>query len=126
MRLVTFLPHLLHIADAAEWRAAVAGGVYERSTRGRSIQDVGFIHMSFLWQVERVANFVYEVNEEPLVLLRIDPDQATAPIRVEALDGMMERFPHMYGALPVTAVLEVRSFERTGEGMYALPDEWHL
>lgn len=119
---MTLLPHVLHIADASEWHAAAETGSYERSTRGRSLADVGFIHLSFAWQVARVASFVYADEHKPLVLLRVDPSLLTAPLRIEALEGS-ERFPHLYGPLATAAVVEVRDLARS-EGAYRLPVDW--
>ena len=114
------LPDVFHVTDAATWRRAAALGVYDESTRGKGRQEVGFIHASFAWQVERVANFVYADNTEPLVLLRIDPTALRSPIRVEGVDAQSERFPHIYGPLTPAAVLEVFPLERRG-GEYVLP-----
>ena len=35
---------LFHVAEAADWDAARRSGRYGRSTRGRSLEDVGFVH----------------------------------------------------------------------------------
>ena len=37
---------LYHLALRPEWQVARADGVYRRSTRGRSLESVGFIHLS--------------------------------------------------------------------------------
>ena len=44
----------------------------------------------------------------PLVVLVIDTDLLNAPVVVENLDGGDEGFPHIYGPLPTTAVVDVR------------------
>ena len=116
------VPDLLHIALASEWEQARATGSYARSTRGRSLAEVGYIHLSFVWQVERVAAFLYADEPNPLVLLRVELDHLDAPLRIEALEGD-ECFPHLYGALPVSAVVEVQQFERVG-GALRLPARW--
>ena len=116
----TELPDLFHVTEAATWERAVTAGTYEQSTRGRSLKAVGFIHASFAWQVERVANLVYATNAEPLVLLRIDPRALNSPVRVEGLDGQAEQFPHIYGALPLDAVVEILPLERR-DGEHRLP-----
>ena len=118
------VPDLLHIALASEWEQARAAGSYERSTRDRSLAEVGFIHLSFVWQVERVAAFLYADEPHPLVLLRIDPAALTAPLKIEALEGD-ECFPHLYGPLPASAVIELRPLERT-DGSLRLPGDWAI
>ena len=37
---------LFHLAEPAEWEAAVRAGRYERSTRGLSLAAVGFVHLA--------------------------------------------------------------------------------
>lgn len=90
---------LFHLADAAEWQAAVdAGGPYERSMPGVALADVGFLHCSFADQVEPTRQRWY-ADRDDLVLLTIDPELLAAEVRVE--DG----FPHVYGPLDLAAVV---------------------
>lgn len=117
------VPDLVHIALASEWEQAREAGCYERSTRERSLAEVGFIHLSFVWQVERVASFVYADVVDPLVLLRIDPDRLVDRVRIENLEGGEERFPHLYGPLQVSAVVDVQPFARRA-GVLRLPECW--
>jgi glutathione S-transferase len=95
---------IFHIATTREWAAAQADGSYTRSTRGRSLDEVGFIHCSYGNQVAVVAAAIYGDCEEPLVLLHIEPTAVGSEIRVENLDGGDEQFPHIYGPLPTSAV----------------------
>jgi uncharacterized protein (DUF952 family) len=96
---------IFHIADEADWNAAVAAGAYARSTRGKSLDEVGFIHCSYQHQVQGVADFGYKDATEPLVLLTIDPERVRAEITVE------NGFPHVYGPLTVDAVIAVQAFD---------------
>ena len=114
------LPDLFHITEAATWERALATGEYDQSTRGSTRDEVGFIHASFAWQIERVANFLYAGNAEPLVLLRIDPASLRSPVQVEAPEDLGECFPHIYGPVNVEAVVEVLPLQRRGEE-YVLP-----
>ncbi|CAA9253011.1 MAG: hypothetical protein AVDCRST_MAG41-1989 [uncultured Corynebacteriales bacterium] len=108
------MTELLHLALPAEWDAALAAGTYERSTRGKSLAEVGFIHASWPHQVRATAEAFYADLAE-LVLLRIDPALVGAEIKVE--DG----FPHIYGALPVEAVREAVPVRRDAAGRLDLP-----
>ena len=74
------------------------------STRGVSLQEVGFIHGSFLDQVERIGAFLYAAVSEPVIVLKIDTLRVSVPVRVENLEGGAELFPHIYGPLVVDAV----------------------
>jgi len=49
---------IFHIAEPTLWEAAVLEGSYTGSTRGASLDEIGFIHCSFKHQVEAVANFL--------------------------------------------------------------------
>lgn len=100
---------IYHLALAEEWRQARAAGVYERSTRGQSLQDVGFIHASGAEQVEATYGHFYADAGEVL-LLTIDPDRLTAPLRWEPAPDTGECFPHIHGPLPLEAVLAAEPF----------------
>lgn len=98
---------LYHLALAEEWRTARAEGVYTRSTRGRSLEQVGFIHASGADQVEATWRRFYADAGE-VVLLSIDPQRLAAAgvaVRLEPAPESGELFPHLYGALPLEAVL---------------------
>jgi uncharacterized protein (DUF952 family) len=75
------------------------------STKGRTLDEQGFIHASATRdQVERVGAAVYSSETRPLVVLVVDPAELDAPIVAENLEGGDELFPHVYGPLPVRAV----------------------
>lgn len=101
-----------HLALASDWEAAVGAGAYRVSTRGASLDDVGFIHCSFPEQLADVARRSYADVTEPLVVLEIDGEEVEAggiAVLVDQVDG--EGFPHIYGPLYpecVTAVVPAR------------------
>lgn len=100
---------LYHLALRRDWRAARPDGVYRCSTRGRSLQEVGFIHLSTAQQVPATARRFYaDVPAGELLLLTIDPQRLAAAgleLRHEPAPGSGELFPHLYGPLPLEAVL---------------------
>ncbi len=98
---------LYHIALADDWAGAESSGEYAVSTRGRSLADDGFIHCSFAEQVAATADRFY-ADVDDAVVLRIDPDRLMSRVVVEDLAGTGEQFPHVYGPIPVDAVVEVR------------------
>ncbi|SCK08304.1 Uncharacterized conserved protein, DUF952 family [Streptomyces sp. ScaeMP-e48] len=99
---------LLHLAEAPLWEAVRGKGTYEMSTRGRTLQEEGFIHLSLPSQLPGVARMLYGDGGPDLVVLVVDPARLTDPIRYEAMKPGGEEFPHLYGPLPVEAVVEVR------------------
>jgi uncharacterized protein (DUF952 family) len=110
---------IFHVTAADDWSAAQRAGVYRLSTRGQSLDEVGFIHCSYADQVTRVANAIYR-GVHGLVLLEIDPAGLTAEVRVEALGDGDEKFPHIYGPLNTDAVVAVVAFEPTANGHFEL------
>jgi uncharacterized protein (DUF952 family) len=106
---------LFHVSEQDLWDAAQARGTYEISTRGRSLADEGFIHCSLRHQVRGVIERFYADLPE-LVLLTIDEDLLTAPVRYEPPAPGMEEFPHIYGVIPVQAVIDVQPIRRTTDG----------
>ena len=98
---------IYHLALHHEWdKAATLGDGYRRSTLGTSLADEGFNHCSFGHQVQRIADLVYRGRDDVL-LLTIDPGRLDDEVRVETPDGGVEGFPHLYGPLPIDAVVRV-------------------
>jgi glutathione S-transferase len=114
------VPPLFHIASRAEWEAARADGEYRRSTLGQSLEEVGYVHCAFAEQVREVADAYYRGTTD-LVLLELDPARIPAEVRVEALDGAPQPHPHVYGPLPVAAVVAVHDLPLAEDGRVLVP-----
>jgi uncharacterized protein (DUF952 family) len=109
---------IFHITRSVDWQAAQRSGSYQLSTRDRTLQDVGFVHCSYAHQVAGVANLLYR-GEHDLVLLAIDTERLTAPLRAEAPSPeAREVFPHIYGPLNLDAVVEVLGYEPSEDGSF--------
>lgn len=93
-------PHIYHLALRHAWEAASRNGEYRRSTIDTSLDEEGFIHCSYRDQVQGVADRFYRGRTDVL-LLTIDASQVPAEIKTE------NSFPHIYGPLPVDAVVRV-------------------
>ncbi|MGW1800499.1 DUF952 domain-containing protein [Streptomyces sp. NPDC001984] len=106
---MTKLPYIVHITERAVWDAARERGTYEMSTRGRTLQEQGFIHFSTRDQLPRVAAFLYGSYDGPdeLVVLVVDPGLLRVPVKYEAVEPDGEEFPHVHGPVPVEAVVDV-------------------
>ncbi|MGB9012117.1 MAG: DUF952 domain-containing protein [Aeromicrobium sp.] len=88
----------------ADWSAAVASGEYRVSTRGATLDEVGFIHCSRAEQTDGVrARFYADVPD--LLLLTIDTDLLTSPWQFDQVPGQALSFPHVYGPINLDAVV---------------------
>jgi uncharacterized protein (DUF952 family) len=108
---------LVHICTADEWNSAQAGG----ELRPDSLVSSGFVHLSTPEQVHLPANRLY-TGRTDMVLLRIDPARLPSPVRWEPgvpTDPTAMVFPHLYGPLPVAAVISVTSFRPDVNGRFA-------
>jgi uncharacterized protein (DUF952 family) len=113
---------IYHVASAQDWRDAREAGEYRISTRGRTLEEEGFIHCSQASQVAPVANRFYR-GVRGLVLLTIDPERLRSELRYEAVPGSDEPFPHVYGPLNTDAVIRVSPFEPGPDGSFAFDGE---
>lgn len=107
---------LVHLCTALQWHAARQSG----ELRPDSLRDVGFVHLSRPEQVHLPANRVY-AGRSDLVLLRIDAARLSTPLRWEPglpddPEGML--FPHLYGPLPVSAVMGVVAYLPGRDGVF--------
>lgn len=111
-----------HLALPADWERLAPTGRYDISTRGMTLEQVGFIHCSHRHQIEGVAQRFYADLDEVL-LLEIDPTRLGVDIVEEPpAPGMDEMFPHAYGPIAVDAVIGVTRWVRDG-AEWRLPDQ---
>lgn len=99
---------LFHLALAEDWAGAMQSGDYRISTRGLSLDQVGFIHLSWREQVEGTFERFY-ADAVRVVRLTIDPTLLTSPLRADAIPSG-ELFPHLYGRLPIQAVIDASPY----------------
>jgi uncharacterized protein (DUF952 family) len=97
---------IFHLATESDWRAAQQSDAYTTSTRGRTLEEEGFLHAARRDQVAGVFERYYADVAEPLVLLTIDTDLLDVPWREDTVGA--ETFPHVYGPLSPSAVTRVR------------------
>lgn len=91
----------------ADWDEAVRTGRYAISTRGMTLDDVGFIHASCAHQVDGVASRYYAEVVDPMVLLVLDTEPLGSVVRFEVGGPGDEQFPHIYGPISPDDVIEV-------------------
>ena len=98
---------IFHLTTPEVWAAARESGSWTTSTRGRSLEQEGFVHCSEAHQVEGVRAFWF-ADLEDVVVLEIETDLLTSPWRSEQLAGADQPYPHVYGPVDLAAVVDVR------------------
>jgi uncharacterized protein (DUF952 family) len=105
---------LVHLCLAEEWSRLGGGGEIRPGPGG------SFVHLSAPGQVHLPANRLYHGRSD-LLLLYIDPAALDAPVRWEpgvATDPESMLFPHLYGALPTSAVIKVTAYSPAPDGSF--------
>lgn len=94
---------IFHIAINDDWR--------ERSDTyvPSAFDGEGFIHCSTADQLKPVANGFY-AGRDDLVLLTIDMSKVSGIVVFEDIYNAGEEFPHIYGPLPLTAIVKAEPF----------------
>jgi uncharacterized protein (DUF952 family) len=108
---------LVHLASAGDWERAKADGEH----RPQSLGAVGFVHLSAPAQVHFPANRLY-AGRTDMLLLWCDPTRFEGPVRWEPgvpSDPQSMLFPHLYAALPTTAVVNVSTYLPRADGTFA-------
>lgn len=100
---------ILHLALRRDWDTARASGSYPWSTRGLTLDEVGYVHCSFEHQWRGVRDRFYaDLSDDELILLVVDETRLSSPVVIERLDGAPDEFPHVYGPLEIGAVIDTR------------------
>jgi uncharacterized protein (DUF952 family) len=112
---------ILHLLRRNEWAWALRQG----SCRPQSLDDEGFIHCSTIDQAADTANLLFR-GASDLLLLGIDERRLVATLKFEtpatAGDARPNtRFPHIYGALNLDAVVDAIEFPCDADGSFQLP-----
>ena len=92
---------IYHVTRKADWEKALLKGFYEAT----SLRSEGFIHASSITQITGVLERYYE-NETELLLLHIDEQLLTSPLKYELASSVDQVFPHIYGTINVDAVVK--------------------
>ncbi|GDY31176.1 DUF952 domain-containing protein [Gandjariella thermophila] len=111
---------ILHICGREEWAAARP----EQGYRPPSLDSVGFVHCSDPGTLHLPANRLFRGRTD-LVLLVIDPHRLSVPLRWEPGDPPEPGgpwFPHVYGPIPVEAVVAVHDLPPEPDGSFRLPE----
>lgn len=104
---------IYHLAHADDWAAAQLAGAYTVSTRGATLDQVGFIHGSTAGQLDGVAQNFYSDALPDLLVLELDDEtvrSAGTDVRYED-PGNGELYPHIYGPIDPAWVTAVRPYD---------------
>ena len=112
---------IYHICKREEWETARQAGAYVGSSQDKLD---GYIHFSALAQLRESAR-KHRTGQRGLVLLTVDAAALGPALKWEPSRGG-QLFPHLYGQLPVAAVLRVDDLPLGADGLHvfpALPEE---
>lgn len=101
---------IYHIARIEEWDKCKLLDYYIPS----NFHKDKFIHCSTKVQVERIANTLFKSLPE-IYLLAISAEKEEEYLKYENLEGNSEQFPHIYGKLKKSSILEVTKVFRNSE-----------
>jgi len=105
------------LCQAALWQDAERAGIFAGSAIDRAD---GYIHFSTADQVVETAALYFR-GESDLLLVAVDGARLGPALRYEASRGGA-LFPHLYSALPLSAVLWVRPLPVGPNGAHHFPD----
>jgi uncharacterized protein (DUF952 family) len=102
----------LHLVPEPHWRAHDGADRYAPEP----FAEEGFIHTTHGEdRLIEVANRYYAGDPRPYLALTIDLARVDAPVIYEDPD---DAFPHVYGHLPMNAVVAVRRVQRDPDGPF--------
>lgn len=93
-------PVIYHIIDSSEWES------HAGSDRFGSLGTEGFVHCCEHHQLTAVAKKWF-AGQVDLVVVEIDPERLDVPVVWEDSYGAGQPFPHVYGTIPMSAVVSV-------------------
>ncbi|PWS38714.1 DUF952 domain-containing protein [Falsiroseomonas bella] len=107
------------LVRGVDWRAAERAGAYAGSAD--DARD-GFLHFSTAAQVQESAR-KHRRGEPDLWLIEADVARLGAALKWEAASGGKRPglFPHLYGTLPLTAVLSATRLQLREDGTHDFP-----
>ena len=108
---------IYRITSIVDWESALSTGHFASADLAKE----GFIHCSAHHQIVRTANKYYRGHAN-LLLLEIDDVALASSVKFEDLGTAEDRFPHVYGAIPLSAISRNFKLVESTDG-FALPDE---
>ena len=108
---------IFKIVPRHEWERA--GDAYQGSAHD---QADGFLHFSTRPQLAETLRRYY-AGQDGLMLVAVDSGKLGAALKWEHSSSRGEDFPHLYGALPRSAVIWAKPINRKPDGEFLLPPD---
>jgi uncharacterized protein (DUF952 family) len=106
-----------HMLPAEDWQASKSIGRVEPA----SLAAEGFVHCTdTAEELARVGDRYYAADPRPYVAVTVDLERVGAPWRY---DDVARVYPHVYGPIPLAAVVRVSALPRDAIGHFLAPLE---
>jgi len=109
---------IFKIATAADWGEAERAGRFDGSAHDKAD---GFIHFSTAPQLAETLRLYY-AGQNDILLIAVDEAMLGPALKWEHAPSRGEDFPHLFGALPLSAVTWTHRLARDAQGTAVLPD----
>lgn len=107
---------IFKVVPRAEWDAA--GDEYHGSAHDRAD---GFLHFSTEAQLATTLRLYY-AGRDDLLLIAVEAEKLGAALKWEHAPSRGQDFPHLFAALPRSAVLWAKPLARGASGDFILPE----
>ena len=108
---------IFKIVEGADWVEAQRAGSYAGSAHDKAD---GFLHFSTASQLAETLRLYY-AGKDGLTLVAVDADAVASMLKWEHAPSRGEDFPHLFAALPLSAVMWARPIGRDAAGVAILP-----
>ena len=102
-----------HITHRQDWQAQLSQANYSHP----SLETEGFIHCSTYSQIIDTANRYYQSSDD-IIVLKLDSTKIKTLIRYENTTGTKMLFPHVYGKIPKTALMQIFELKTNQNGLF--------
>lgn len=111
--------HTFHLSPSDAWAAAVAAFADGRAYEAPSLATEGFIHCTDgVDALGATFDRYYAADERAFVALTVDLDALDALGVAWRYDVADSPYPHIYGSIPRSAIVDVRSVRRSAAGRF--------
>jgi uncharacterized protein (DUF952 family) len=106
---------IYHLVKVNHWAQFKELSEYESET----FKEEKFIHASSERQLQATANR-YFAGETSVILLTIDTNKLEPRLKWEKSPTLDEDFPHIFGAINLSAVVKTQTIDALADGSFAI------